>query len=98
VEINRAENGSEQKQQRLSDGEHDQKVGPRKPPLHTRFRKGQSGNPCRRTRRTCRCSWPTRWTSRSSSRQTEAPPVQWVKKSRSVAWPVAAASCSRKLR
>jgi hypothetical protein len=29
----------------MSDGERDYQVGPGKPPLHTRFRKGQSGNP-----------------------------------------------------
>ena len=27
------------------DGESDYKVGYKKPPLHTRFKKGQSGNP-----------------------------------------------------
>ena len=29
----------------MSDTERDYKVGPGKPPLHTRFQKGQSGNP-----------------------------------------------------
>jgi hypothetical protein len=29
----------------MSDTEGDYKVGPGKPPLHTRFKKGQSGNP-----------------------------------------------------
>jgi Family of unknown function (DUF5681) len=29
----------------MSDTESDYKVGPGKPPLHTRFKKGQSGNP-----------------------------------------------------
>jgi hypothetical protein len=29
----------------MADGQHDYKVGPGRPPLHTRFRKGQSGNP-----------------------------------------------------
>src|SRR6266478_4511336 len=29
----------------MADDEHDYKVGPGRPPLHTRFRKGQSGNP-----------------------------------------------------
>src|SRR5713101_9174198 len=29
----------------MSDAEQDYKVGPGKPPLHTRFQKGQSGNP-----------------------------------------------------
>jgi hypothetical protein len=29
----------------MADGESDYKVGPGKPPLHTRFKKGQSGNP-----------------------------------------------------
>jgi len=28
----------------MPDDEHDYKVGPGRPPLHTRFRKGQSGN------------------------------------------------------
>jgi hypothetical protein len=29
----------------MAEDEHDYKVGPGRPPLHTRFRKGQSGNP-----------------------------------------------------
>ncbi len=29
----------------MSDSESDYKVGPGRPPLHTRFKKGQSGNP-----------------------------------------------------
>jgi len=29
----------------VSDTESDYKVGPGKPPLHTRFKKGESGNP-----------------------------------------------------
>ena len=29
----------------MSDADSDYKVGPGKPPLHTRFKKGQSGNP-----------------------------------------------------
>lgn len=29
----------------MPDGESDYKVGPGRPPLHTRFKKGQSGNP-----------------------------------------------------
>jgi hypothetical protein len=29
----------------MTDGESDYKVGPGRPPLHTRFKKGQSGNP-----------------------------------------------------
>jgi hypothetical protein len=29
----------------MSDTDSDYKVGPGKPPLHTRFKKGQSGNP-----------------------------------------------------
>ena len=29
----------------MVDDEHDYKVGPGRPPLHTRYRKGQSGNP-----------------------------------------------------
>jgi Family of unknown function (DUF5681) len=29
----------------MADGESDYKVGPGKPPVHTRFKKGQSGNP-----------------------------------------------------
>ena len=29
----------------MAEDEHDYKVGPGKPPLNTRFRKGQSGNP-----------------------------------------------------
>ena len=30
---------------RMADSESDYKVGPGRPPLHTRFKKGQSGNP-----------------------------------------------------
>ena len=29
----------------MAEDEHDYKVGPSRPPLHTRFKKGQSGNP-----------------------------------------------------
>ena len=29
----------------MAEDEHDYKVGPGRPPLRTRFRKGQSGNP-----------------------------------------------------
>jgi hypothetical protein len=29
----------------MAEGERDYKVGPGRPPLHTRFKKGQSGNP-----------------------------------------------------
>jgi len=29
----------------MAEDEHDYKVGPGRPPLHTRFRRGQSGNP-----------------------------------------------------
>src|SRR5215468_2321029 len=29
----------------MAEDEHDYKIGPGRPPLHTRFRKGQSGNP-----------------------------------------------------
>jgi len=29
----------------MADDEHDYKVGPGRPPLHTRFKRGQSGNP-----------------------------------------------------
>lgn len=36
----------------MPDDEHDYKVGPGKPPLHTRFRKGQSGNPGGRSKKT----------------------------------------------
>jgi hypothetical protein len=35
----------------LPDDEHDYKVGPGRPPLHTRFRKGQSGNPGGRSKK-----------------------------------------------
>jgi hypothetical protein len=35
----------------MPDDEHDYKVGPGRPPLHTRFRKGQSGNPGGRTKK-----------------------------------------------
>ena len=35
----------------MPDDEHDYKVGPGKPPLHTRFRKGQSGNPGGRSKK-----------------------------------------------
>jgi len=33
----------------MPDSESDYKVGPGRPPLHTRFKKGQSGNPCGRS-------------------------------------------------
>jgi hypothetical protein len=35
----------------ISDDEHDYKVGPGRPPLHTRFRQGQSGNPGGRSKK-----------------------------------------------
>jgi hypothetical protein len=35
----------------MPDDEHDYKVGPGRPPLHTRFRKGQSGNPGGRSKK-----------------------------------------------
>src|SRR5215813_9321907 len=35
----------------MADGEHDYKVGPGQPPLHTRFKKGQSGNPGGRSKK-----------------------------------------------
>ena len=35
----------------MADGENDYKVGPGRPPLHTRFRKGQSGNPGGRSKK-----------------------------------------------
>ena len=35
----------------MAEDEHDYKVGPGRPPLHTRFRKGQSGNPGGRRKR-----------------------------------------------
>ena len=35
----------------MADDEHDYKVGPGRPPLHTRFRKGQSGNPGGRSKK-----------------------------------------------
>ena len=34
----------------MADGESGYKVGPGRPPLHTRFKKGQSGNPGKRNR------------------------------------------------
>jgi hypothetical protein len=36
----------------MADDEHNYKVGPGKPPLHTRFRKGHSGNPGGRSKKT----------------------------------------------
>ncbi len=35
----------------MADDESDCKAGPGSPPLHTRFRKGQSGNPGGRSRK-----------------------------------------------
>jgi Family of unknown function (DUF5681) len=35
----------------MDDDQHDYKVGPGRPPLHTRFRKGQSGNPGGRSKK-----------------------------------------------
>jgi Family of unknown function (DUF5681) len=35
----------------MAEDEHDYKVGPGNPPLHTRFRKGQSGNPGGRSKK-----------------------------------------------
>jgi hypothetical protein len=35
----------------MADDQDDYKVGPGRPPLHTRFRKGQSGNPSGRSRK-----------------------------------------------
>jgi len=35
----------------MADDERDYKVGPGRPPLHTRFRKGQSGNPGGRSKK-----------------------------------------------
>jgi hypothetical protein len=35
----------------MADDQHDYKVGPGRPPLHTRFRKGQSGNPGGRSKK-----------------------------------------------
>jgi hypothetical protein len=45
AKIGKSDCGSEQRKRPMSDGERDYQVGPGKPPLHTRFRKGQSGNP-----------------------------------------------------
>jgi hypothetical protein len=36
----------------MADDQHDYKAGPGRPPLHTRFQKGQSGNPGRRSKKT----------------------------------------------
>jgi hypothetical protein len=38
----------------MADDQHDYKVGPGRPPLHTRFRKGQSGNPGGRSKKKLR--------------------------------------------
>ena len=35
----------------MADKENDYKVGPGRPPLHTRFRKGKSGNPGGRSKK-----------------------------------------------
>jgi hypothetical protein len=35
----------------MADDQDDYKVGPGRPPLHTRFRKGQSGNPGGRSKK-----------------------------------------------
>ena len=48
----------------MADSESDYKVGPGRPPLHTRFKKGQSGNPGGRSTKslpTCvQCRVPAR--------------------------------------
>ena len=44
----------------MSDTERDYQVDPGKPPLHTRFKKGQSGNPRGRQQKTCRRCWSRR--------------------------------------
>ena len=50
----------------MTDGESDYQVGPCRPPLHTRFKKGQSGNPGGRGPKSLpRCS-PMRSTKKSS--------------------------------
>jgi hypothetical protein len=38
----------------MSENKRDYAVGGGKPPVHTRFKKGQSSNPRDRTRKTCR--------------------------------------------
>jgi hypothetical protein len=35
----------------MADDQHEYKVGPGRPPLHTRFQKGQSGNPGGRSKK-----------------------------------------------
>ena len=50
----------------MAEGESDYQVGPGKPPLHTRFKKGQSGNPRGRSPKTWRPCSSTRSTKRST--------------------------------
>jgi hypothetical protein len=44
----------------MADDQNDYKVGPGRPPLHTRFRKGQSGNPGGAAKRSYMRCWPMR--------------------------------------
>jgi hypothetical protein len=45
---------------KMSETEREYATNYRKPPLHTRFKKGQSGNPRGRPRKTCRRCWSRR--------------------------------------
>jgi hypothetical protein len=44
----------------MADDQHDYKVGPGRPPFHTRFRKGQSGNPAAAAKSSRTRCWPMR--------------------------------------
>jgi Family of unknown function (DUF5681) len=48
---NRQNRIAEQRSPHMADDQHDYKVGPGRPPLHARFRKGQSGNPGGRSKK-----------------------------------------------
>jgi hypothetical protein len=44
----------------MADSASGYKVGPGRPPLHTRFQKGQSGNPAAAAPSACRRCWRLR--------------------------------------
>src|SRR6267378_3040484 len=54
----------------MADSDSGYQVGPGRPPLHTRFKKGQSGNPGGRSAKTLRRCSPRHSTRRSTSPRT----------------------------
>ena len=55
----------------MADDEHDYKVGPGRPPLHTRFRKAQSGNPGGRSQKKLQALLADALSEQVSSRSTD---------------------------